>query len=514
METFTLAAVSLIIAVSLKLYKKNDPVQMSFAALCLAIFIYKISVFFHGIFRIEYIRFIEYGGLISIPPLLIRFLRRFLHEQTLFSRDDIPATFLFGLALGLLSFMPPAYVAYLRPLLALYTAYVLILSYLSLLAYIRGKADGVEKRRMGYLAIAMPIAALLSAFDIFYYLGYGFPPLSNLVLAALLYFVLLIIAYPHLTELHELMAKALLVSVVTAFAVMLFYLVINLFGQGIHPPFTPVLVACFTIVISISPFKIVLEKIFSALYPESKDVFTSLYALDAKLERERALLLEEMAPVFAHEIRNPLGSIKGAAQYLRSEIGPGECGKLLEVIIEEVDRLNGVVSQFLDYAKPHAVNLKEKDINDIIAKAVSLIQADRISDRVAIATDLKPELPGVFVDESQIVQVILNIVYNAIDAMPEGGELSIATAEVAGEKGVLEICVRDTGKGIKEEDVKNIFKPFFTTKERGVGLGLAVCQRIIRSHGGYIIVKTEVGRGTIFCIRLKRRPQEGQRGAV
>jgi len=507
-ETFILAAVSLIIAISLIIYKKNDPVQLAFAALCMAIFVLKMGSFCYGIFNVEYIRFFEYAGLIAIPPLAISFCRRFLHNQTLFSNHDGMSTLLFGLAIGLLFFTPLYRTYYLQSLLMLYIAYVLLISYVSLLIYIKKKADGVERRRMGYLAIAFPVATLLSSLDALYYLGVGFPPLSDLMLAALLYFILLIIAYPHLTELHELMAKALLFSVVTAFAVVLFYLVINLFGHNVQFPFTHVLVACFTIVISISPFKIILEKIFASLYPESKDVFTSLYALDAKLEKERALLLEEMAPVFAHEIRNPLGSIKGAAQCLRSEIDTGENAKLLDIIIEEVDRLNGVVFHFLNYAKPHAVNLKDRNINEIILKAVDLIRASNSSASITINMDLHPGIPSFAIDGEQLTQVMLNIAFNAIDAMPDGGVLNIATAKVAGDNNdAVEIIISDTGKGIKKEDIKNIFKPFFTTKERGVGLGLAVCQRIIRKHDGYIRVKSMLGKGTVFSIRLGR-PQQ------
>ncbi|MCG6537448.1 MAG: hypothetical protein L7F78_22730 [Syntrophales bacterium LBB04] len=180
METFILAAVSLIIAISLTIYKKNDPVQLSFAALCLAIFVHKTGVFFHGIFRAEFIRFIEYLGFIAIPPLLIRFCRFFLRKQSLFSEDDIVSTALFGVAIGLSFFTPLYYSPYLQTFLKLYVAYVVLLSYLSLVAYIKKRADGVEKRRMGYLAIAVLITAILSASDIFYYYGFGFPLFSNL----------------------------------------------------------------------------------------------------------------------------------------------------------------------------------------------------------------------------------------------------------------------------------------------------------------------------------------------
>jgi two-component system sensor histidine kinase HydH len=507
-ETFILAAVSLIIAISLIIYKKNDPLQLSFASLCLAVFLLKAGSFCRGIFGSEDMRMIEYAGLIAIPPLTIRFCRRFLHDQTLFAQDDVMSSLLFGLAVGLLYFTSLKHAVDLQRLLTLVIAYVLLISYVSLLVYIKKGKDGVERRRMGYLAIAVPIAVLLGSLDILYYLGFDFPPLYNLVLAALLYFVLLIIAYPHLTELHQLMAKALLVSVVTAFAVVLFYLVLNLFGHSMQPPFTHVLVACFLIVISLSPFKILLEKVFSWIYPASKDVFTSLYELDAKLERERALLLEDMAPVFAHEIRNPLGSIKGAAQYLRSEIDTGENAKLLNIIIEEVDRLNGVVTHFLNYAKPHSLNLKEWDINAIIDKAIDLIRASKITENITISATLHPHIPKLVLDGEQLIQVILNMAFNAIDAMPDGGELSIETTKAVGENAdAVDVVIKDTGRGIKQENIKNIFKPFFTTKERGVGLGLAVCHRIIRNHGGYIRVTSEVGRGTSFCIRLVRPTQ-------
>jgi two-component system, NtrC family, sensor histidine kinase HydH len=502
METFILATVSVIIAISLFVYKKNDPVQLSFATLCMAIFVHKTGVFFHGVFRAEFIRFVEYAGLLAIPPLTIRFCRNFLRNQTVFSKDDMVTTSLFSLAIGLSFFTPLHEFPYMQNLLHLYIAYVLLLDYLSLLGYIRHRATGVEKRRMGYLAIALPIAAILSAVDIFYYYGFGIPPLSNLVLAVLLYFILLIIAYPHLTELHELLAKALVVTIVTIFSVILFYLVIGLFGQGANPPFTHILMACFSIVISISPFKIILEKIFRAIYPDSKDIFTSLYALDTKLERERSLLLEEMAPVFAHEIRNPLGSIKGAAQYLQSETDVTDNKRLLDVIIEEVDRLDSVVSQFLDYARPHKLNLKVQHINPLLERAAALI-ANNVSENVTLSLALDPQTPSISVDADQLMQVILNIAFNAIDAMPDGGTLYFRTSTIVSNPDeTVGISIEDTGKGINKVDMKHIFKPFFTTKERGVGLGLAICQRIIKNHGGSIRVKSVPGKGTNFFIRL------------
>ena len=217
------------------------------------------------------------------------------------------------------------------------------------------------------------------------------------------------------------------------------------------------------------------------------------------------MLLEEMAPVLAHEIRNPLGSIKGAAQYLRSEVMTDEDKRLIDVIIEEVNRLNSVVNQFLSYAKPYSLNLKLQDVNAVIAKAISIVKANDLMEKIVIEEELRPELPLVNVDAEQLIQVILNIAVNALEAMPEGGKLTFRTRRIDSDQGeAVGISIRDTGKGIKKDELRNVFKPFFTTRERGVGLGLAICQRIIKSHGGHIRVKSIPGRGSIFYIRLQR----------
>ena len=211
-----------------------------------------------------------------------------------------------------------------------------------------------------------------------------------------------------------------------------------------------------------------------------------------------------MAPVLAHEIRNPLGSIKGAAQVLRSEAESAEQRNLLDVITEEVNRLNRVVSQFLDYARPYTPDLRPRSINAVVEKAMAVIEANSISAGIDIHLELHPHLPLVPMDQEQIHQVILNIAINAIEAMPKGGTLTVRTSRIESDTGdAVGISIRDTGEGIRREALKQIFTPFFTTKERGVGLGLAVCQRIIRSHGGRIRVKSIPGRGTIFYIRLE-----------
>ena len=501
MEVFMLTAVGITVSVALMINKKREPLHLSFAALCLAISFYKGGILFNPFFHGDTLpqgvplwHLVERLGLLAIPPLTIKFSRDFCEEQTLLKKRDIRTTALFSAGLAAILFTPVAGWKYLGPFIDLYGETVLLLCYLSLIAFAKRRATGVEKKRIVYLIIAGTSAIAT----------YSIPPLFNLVVAGMLYFILIMITHPHLTELHDLMTRALVILIVTLFTTIVFYLVIGFFGKGAAPPFTLVFMVSFLIVIAIGPFQVILKRLLTTIYPDIKDVFTSPYDLDEKLEREKALLLEKMAPVLAHEIRNPLGSIKGAAQYLRSEVEGVEQQKLLDVITEEVNRLNRVVSQFLNYARPYSPDLKPRPINTVIEKAMAVIEADSLSDRIHVQMELHPHLPPVPMDQEQIHQVILNIALNAIEAMPEGGTLTVRTSRIGSDTGdAVGISIRDTGHGIRRETIKQIFTPFFTTKERGVGLGLAVCRRIIRNHGGKIRVKSIPGQGTIFYIRLE-----------
>ena len=197
------------------------------------------------------------------------------------------------------------------------------------------------------------------------------------------------------------------------------------------------------------------------------------------------------------------GLSRGAAQYLKSETEFPQNQKLLDVIVEETDRLNGVMSQFLNYARPHSIDATNQDVNRIIARVVSLVKAAGLPENVVIEENLPAGLPAIKMDGEQMIQVILNMTLNGIEAMPDGGILRLTTARIENDENKkVEITVSDTGSGIEEKDMKNIFKPFFTTKKKGTGLGLPVCQRIIKSHGGTIDLESVPGEGTTFFIRI------------
>jgi signal transduction histidine kinase len=229
-------------------------------------------------------------------------------------------------------------------------------------------------------------------------------------------------------------------------------------------------------------------------------------------ERDRLAALGQMAAGLAHEIRNPLGSIKGAAQFLQPSVAApaapahGNTKEFLDIIVEEVNRLNKIVSQFLDYARPYRGEQKQLEVTDVLKKTLQLVAKEHGSN-VDINTSFADRLPPVRADAEQLLQVFLNLSLNALQAMPHGGRLVISTSlRRATRRGAaaafIEIRFRDTGVGIPPGDIKNLFIPFFTTKEKGTGLGLPISQRIIENHGGTIEVRSQPGEGAVFTVLL------------
>ena len=234
-------------------------------------------------------------------------------------------------------------------------------------------------------------------------------------------------------------------------------------------------------------------------------------------ERDRLAALGEMSAGLAHEIRNPLAAIKGAAQELDPKKVGADNGDLLEIIVDEVNRLNSVVSEFLDYARPFRGTFIALNVNDAVKRTAQLMQHD-LGEAVRIELEQTPDLPDVNGDAERLQQVLINLVLNAADAMNRKGRITIATRVTAGFPDAallglrtplrfVEILVRDEGPGIPAHLVPQIFIPFFTTKERGTGLGLALCQRIVQHHGGQLEVRSGGGDGAVFVIRLPALPQ-------
>ena len=246
---------------------------------------------------------------------------------------------------------------------------------------------------------------------------------------------------------------------------------------------------------------------------------TQIRDLEEEMRRKEWLAnLGEMSAGMAHEIRNPLGALAGAMQMLRKEAIPDATDRrLMDIAIREATRLDAIITEFLQYARPPALDLAEHNINKILAETLDLVQHEaRNRKRIAIATSLAGGSLLAQVDQNQIRQVFWNLATNAFDAMPDGGKLTITTGcrriDAGGRKGdVVEIAFHDTGEGIASENLDKIFLPFFTTKREGSGLGLAAVHRIVDLHGGWIKVESQPQAGTRFVVCLPRSGDDGVR---
>jgi signal transduction histidine kinase len=225
-------------------------------------------------------------------------------------------------------------------------------------------------------------------------------------------------------------------------------------------------------------------------------------------ERERLAAIGAMAAGLAHEVRNPLGAIKGAAEYLDPGSFNPEQGEFLQVIIEETNRLNTVVSQFLDYARPFRATFESTQLNEVLRKTAKLIEAANPDRASPVELRLDDAMPPIQADGEQLKQVILNLVLNGLEASRESRRPVLLTTRHQPERGWVELRVRDHGVGIPPENLERVFIPFFTTKPQGTGLGLAVCHRIVMNHGGSIHPESRVGLGTEFVIQLPVQQRE------
>jgi len=219
----------------------------------------------------------------------------------------------------------------------------------------------------------------------------------------------------------------------------------------------------------------------------------------------------QLAASIAHELRNPLSSIKGAAQLLQAESTDDSAREFLGIIVEEVDGLNRIASEFLDFARPLRIDPEECDLAAIVRRQMGLLSSQFEQGGIQATLDVEEGLPLVRADGKQVEQVFLNLALNAIQAMPDGGRLSVQIHRSHRWSGHVEISVRDTGAGIPEERRERIFTPFFTTKIKGTGLGLPVVQKIVQHHQGHIEVDSAEGEGACFRIHL---PVQGPRPSL
>jgi two-component system sensor histidine kinase HydH len=223
---------------------------------------------------------------------------------------------------------------------------------------------------------------------------------------------------------------------------------------------------------------------------------------EAQLIRsEKLAALGQLAAGIAHEIRNPLTSINILIHSLRQNISSGESrSEDFKVIEEEIHRINEIVDQFLRFAKPAPPHLERTEVTSIFEEILQLLRPQMEKLRISVEKDFR-SVPLITIDNEQMKQVILNLLMNSIQAMPEGGQFRLE-GEVSKDGQWVELSIRDSGVGIPPEDMDKLFDPFFSTKEGGIGLGLSIAHRIIDQHHGKIEVTSNPNEGTIFTVYL------------
>ena len=233
-------------------------------------------------------------------------------------------------------------------------------------------------------------------------------------------------------------------------------------------------------------------------------------AEEAVRRSERLAALGQLSAGLAHELRNPLGTIKASAEMLARQVSSENevAREVAGFISTEVDRTNSLVTRFLQFARPLEVRREKADLAQMLDRAVSAAQ--READGVAIYKNYDPEIPPFPFDAELMERVVYNLVVNAAQASAAGGAVTVKTRAASG---TVEISVIDRGQGIDPKDLGSIFNPFFTTKPTGVGLGLAIVSKIVDEHGGKITVESERGRGSVFRVLLPMTPPAAETSA-
>ena len=216
---------------------------------------------------------------------------------------------------------------------------------------------------------------------------------------------------------------------------------------------------------------------------------------------ERLAALGQLTAGLAHELRNPLGTIRASAEMLAGKVAQGDAvaSELAGFISSEVDRTNSLITRFLDFARPLKLRRAPANLNEVIDKALAELERHQAPIRVTMYKNYSPEIPPFLLDRELMQLVLYNLVLNAAQATPQGGAVTVKT-RLLGED--VEIAVIDRGEGIERKHLESIFNPFFTTKPDGVGLGLAIVSKIVDEHGGKIVIESEPSKGSVFRVFL------------
>jgi len=232
---------------------------------------------------------------------------------------------------------------------------------------------------------------------------------------------------------------------------------------------------------------------------------------DKVRRQEKLAAMGGLAAGVAHEVRNPLSSIKALATFFTGQFDEGsEAHEAAKVMVQEVDRLNRVITELLEFSRPTDLKRQPSDIGLLISRSIQLVRQDAINKNIEIKVNAGEDICPAWADPDRLTQCLLNLYLNAIQAMENGGTLKVKYTMDETEN--VKISISDTGRGISSEQLKKIFDPYFTTKSKGTGLGLAIVHKIIEAHEGHIEVNSAIDQGTSFSIEIPCEHRETDEG--
>jgi signal transduction histidine kinase len=222
---------------------------------------------------------------------------------------------------------------------------------------------------------------------------------------------------------------------------------------------------------------------------------------DTLIRQERLAALGQLAASLAHEIRNPLTSIRGFCQLLDAQLTDERCRSYLKILVHEVDRMNGLIAEFMALAQPCVPKILPLDLNELLRETLAMTDSRCFLNQIRVKVHTG-KTPPVRADRDKIKQVLLNLINNAIEAMEHQEREKVLTASTEADNQAVRLIIADTGCGIPEDMLENIGRPFFSTKNTGTGLGLFICQRIAKEFGGAIYLESHAGSGTRATLSL------------
>ncbi len=253
-------------------------------------------------------------------------------------------------------------------------------------------------------------------------------------------------------------------------------------------------------VVNLRMIPIIIDNQLIGIYEIAKDMTEAILTEEMIRRSDKLSVVGQLAAGVAHEIRNPLTTLKGFVQLYKSNIDK----QYVDVMLTELDRINLIVSEFLILSKPQATKYEYIDIKQLLQSSISLLMPQAILKNIQFQLEFDKEIPCIQCEQNQLKQVFINIVKNAFEAMPQGGSIHVIVQVENHE--MVNIQIIDEGVGIEEEKIPNLGEPFFTTKENGTGLGLMVSFRIIENHGGTMNISSQINKGTTININLPITP--------